>query len=159
MSRFDEFIKGKREEVVSILSIHLQAKAQKTAITLEEFIRTLQARGVENQEIKTALFRDIVEGGRIFGEFFNGLNADVRGALNQMTHSAKLGRIAPSPNQLMVWEVDSENPCPDCQRRNGMIDTFENWQVRGLPGTGWSVCRENCLCNLIKAEKIAEISA
>lgn len=151
---FDDYLKDKREEVVSILSIHLQSKAAKTSITLIDFIQTLKARGLSNETIKGQLYADIKDGGRIFGEFFNSLNADVRGALNQMAHSAKLGRIAPSPKQLMMWEVESDNPCPDCLRRNGSVDTFENWQVRGLPGTGWSVCRENCLCNLIKAEKM-----
>lgn len=154
---FDDFIQKKREEIVAILAIHLEAKSAKTSITLEDFIRTLQARGVKNTEIKAMLFNDIKEGGRIFGEFFTGLQADVRGAMNQLAHNSKFARMGLEGKDLMVWEVDSEKPCPDCLRRSGQTDTFENWQVRGLPGSGWSVCRENCLCNLIKAEKIQEV--
>lgn len=157
MMDFNDFITKKKEEIIQVLAIHIQTKAGKISLTLEDFIRTLQARGVDNSQIKEALFNDLRDGGRIFGEFFNGMQADVRGALNQLAHSSKFAKMGLQNEDLMIWEVDSDNPCPDCLERNGQTDTFENWQVRGLPGSGWSVCRENCLCNLIKAEKLQVI--
>ena len=39
--------------------------------------------------------------------------------------------------------------CDDCIERSGEVDTFANWEARGLPGTGWSVCRGACYCVLV----------
>ncbi len=157
MDNFSEYMKNQMNGIFSILSIHIQAKASKTAITLQEYISVLRQNGLKDQEIKNLLFQDIADQGRIFGEFFNNLNADVRGAMNNVTHSAKWGRMMPGSEEMLIWEVDSEDPCPDCLKRDGETDTFQNWQIRGLPGSGWSVCRENCLCNLVKTKKMAAV--
>ena len=45
--------------------------------------------------------------------------------------------------------VGSPRICDDCASRVGQVDTWENWQAEGLPGSGFSVCKENCYCQLI----------
>jgi hypothetical protein len=154
MADFSKYMQIQMDGIFSILSIHLSAKAERTAITLNEFISVLKEQGLGQKEIKDALYQDIKTQGRIFGEFFNGFGTDVRGAMNNLSHSAKIGKMGFELDEQLIWEIDSENPCPDCLRRNGEIDSFQNWQIRGLPGTGWSVCRENCLCNLVRVEQM-----
>ena len=53
-------------------------------------------------------------------------------------------------NVMMRWvSVGSPKICGDCAARIGQIDTWENWQAAGLPASGFSVCKENCYCQLI----------
>lgn len=48
-----------------------------------------------------------------------------------------------------VWVAALVKTCPDCLSRHGQIDTAANWRRRGMPRSGWSVCRERCRCQLI----------
>lgn len=43
-------------------------------------------------------------------------------------------------------------PCPDCESRAGRIETEAYWGSIGWPGSGWSVCRNDCRCELILTE-------
>ena len=51
--------------------------------------------------------------------------------------------------QKLRWVAVSKNLCPDCEDRAGEIDTWEGWESRGMPASGWSVCKEYCYCQLI----------
>ena len=39
-----------------------------------------------------------------------------------------------------------------CLDRSGQIDTYDGWVARGLPSSGWSLCRDYCYCQLIPAD-------
>jgi hypothetical protein len=42
--------------------------------------------------------------------------------------------------------------CPDCLGRAGEVDTWDGWISRGMPATGWSVCKQNCYCQVIPVD-------
>ena len=44
--------------------------------------------------------------------------------------------------------VQGGNVCPDCQSREGQVEPYEFWEAIGLPGSGWSVCKQHCQCRL-----------
>ena len=46
----------------------------------------------------------------------------------------------------------SKNPCSDCKKRAGEVDTWDNWESRGMPSSGWSICKEYCYCQLMPAD-------
>lgn len=48
-----------------------------------------------------------------------------------------------------AWVCALVKTCPDCLPRHGQVDTASNWRNRGMPRSGWSVCRGYCRCQLV----------
>lgn len=151
---FDDLGK-KIAPIIGSLEINLRAKAQRTAITLEEYIAVLRNSGVADSEIRKGLQDDLNSGGRIFGEFFNALGVDITGRMGEVKRQASNLRFGFKQNEEIVWIAvslmkEDGKACPDCTPRHKEVDTYQNWILRGLPKTGWSVCRTNCKCVLMK---------
>jgi len=105
----------------------------------------LRRSGVDEQSIIGVLSQDFGSNGRIFGELRNSIKRGVVGGINQAF------RRAGEMGQSLKWVAISKNLCDDCRTRAGEIDTWENWEARGMPGSGWSVCKEYCYCQLVPA--------
>ena len=106
-------------------------------------IERLRRSGLDEQQIIGVLSRDFESKGRIFGEFQNAVKRGLIGGINQaFRRTGKMG-------QSLKWISVSKNVCPDCKERAGEVDTYENWVARGLPASGWSLCKEYCYCQLM----------
>ena len=112
---------------------------------LRQEIERLRRSGVDEQSIIGVLSQDFGSNGRIFGELRNSIKRGVVGGINQAFRRA--GEIV----QILRWVAISKNLCDDCRTRAGEIDIWENWEARGMPGSGWSVCKEYCYCQLVPA--------
>ena len=110
---------------------------------LRQEIERLRRSGVDEQSIIGVLSQDFGSNGRIFGELRNSIKRGVVGGINQAF------RRAGEMGQSLRWVAISKNLCDDCRTRAGEIDTWENWEARGMPGRGWSVCKEYCYCQLV----------
>lgn len=139
------------DRIFQALEINVQAKAERGALTLREYIETQKAMGVSDEILEQALLDDLTNGGRIFGEFNRGLGLDLTGRLGQLSNEASKIEFGPDPEKQMIWIAALVNTCPDCLPRHGEVDTQANWELRGEPRTGWSVCRLNCQCQLLEA--------
>ena len=106
-------------------------------------INRLTRSGLDEQSITRVLEQDFNANGRIFGELRNSIKRGVVGGINQAFRSTgKMG-------EKLRWVAISKNICDDCRSVAGEIDTWENWEARGMPGSGWSICKEYCYCQLI----------
>jgi hypothetical protein len=76
------------------------------------------------------------------------LFADLRLRQPRLTPEQATQAIA---DQQQVWICALRKTCKDCLPRHGQTDSFQQWRLRGLPRTGWSVCTKNCMCMLIPA--------
>ena len=114
----------------------------------EREIALLRAAGVGEAEIGGILGRDLSSNGRIFGNFRSYLK---RGVISSIMQASRQGQDSVYGDNLeFTWvSVGSPRPCVDCEERIGQVDTWENWQSRGLPATGFSVCKERCYCQLV----------
>ena len=112
---------------------------------LRQEIERLRRSGVDEQSIIGVLSQDFGSNGRIFGELRNSIKRGVVGGINQAF------RRAGEMGQSLRWVAISKNLCDDCRTRAGEIDIWENWEARGMPGSGWSVCKEYCYCQLVPA--------
>jgi len=110
---------------------------------LRQEIRRLRESGVDEQSIIRVLAQDFDTNGRIFGELRNSIKRGVIGGINQVFR--RTGEMGES----LKWIAISKNICDDCRSRAGEVDTWENWESRGMPGSGWSVCKEYCYCQLL----------
>jgi len=110
---------------------------------LRQEIDRLRKAGVGEQQIITILTQDFNNHGRIFGELRNSVKRGVIGGINQAFR--RFGDMGGS----LKWVAISYNLCPDCKKRAGEVDTWEGWEARGMPASGWSICKEYCYCQLI----------
>ena len=106
-------------------------------------IDRLTRSGLDEQSIIGVLEQDFISNGRIFGELRNSIKRGVIGGINQAFRPAR------QMGEVLRWVAVSKNICDDCKSIAGEIDTWKNWQSRGVPGSGWSICREYCYCQLI----------
>lgn len=146
MPSLNDFV---RKEITT-MSIFLAAKAERTAVTIEEYIQASLAQGIDPDTLEQNLLNDLENGGRIFGEFRNAVRATANGVIGR---SRSIGLFDVSgTEQKYRWVAVLINTCPDCLDRHGKILTWDEWESEGLPQTGQTVCKEYCQCVLIPAD-------
>jgi hypothetical protein len=134
------------------MEILLTTKIKRTALTVEEYIQTRLLQGVDPEVLKADLFKDLDEGGRIFGELRNAIKAT---CIGNSTRLRDVAQFAENGLDLKYqWVAVLVNTCPDCMDRHGQVKTWEDWEAEGMPRTGMTVCKENCKCMLVPAMKV-----
>lgn len=109
-------------------------------------IDRLSRSGLNEQSIARVLAQDLATHGRIFGELRNSIKQGVVGGINQaFRRTGEMGK-------KLKWIAISKNICDDCKSRAGQTDTWEGWEAQGMPGSGWSVCKEYCYCQLMPSD-------
>lgn len=141
--QFDELFN--RE--VATMRIFLQAKAQRTAITLDEYIKTRMLQGTDKEIIRKELLDDLNNNGRIFSEFRRSITSTAKGSVNRVRDNGYFAEFEVETKYR--WSAVLVKTCPDCLERHGRVQTWDEWEAEGLPRTGATVCRENCHCVLI----------
>lgn len=144
-----QIFKDFMQREIETMEILLVAKASKTAITIEEYIQMRLKQGADPAVIEADLIKDLEEGGRIFGEFNNAIQATAKGVVNRTRDNAifaDLGIATP-----YRWIAVLRNTCPDCLSRHNQVKTWAEWELEGLPRTGMTVCRDFCQCFLVPA--------
>lgn len=141
-------------EMQIILTAGLIDEAAKQTLTLRQVIRKMKTSGMVDTEIEKILFKDLHEGGQIFGDFRKQLKATVKNGLEDTGRN----EVRQSYLDVKLWDwvgIADGKICDDCLSRNNMSAmSWEDWQAIGLPGTGATVCDRNCRCVLTPAESI-----
>ena len=145
----DQILNDLNQKEITTMQIFLTAKAANTAVTIDAYIKTRLAQGADPAVIESDLLDDLNNGGRIFGEFRNAIAATVKGVTNRTRDNAifaDLGTETP-----YRWIAVLVNTCDDCLERHNQVQTWDEWELEGLPRTGATICRENCQCLLLPA--------
>ena len=138
-----EGLDDKDREILLWIALGLSYDVRIFAERLGQEVERLVRSGVSEQSIIGVLDTDFRGKGRIFGEFVRSVKRGVVGGINQaFRRSGEMG-------QKLRWITVSKNVCPDCESRAGELDTWEGWEARGMPASGWSVCKEYCYCQLM----------
>ncbi|MBT7929447.1 hypothetical protein HN682_05995 [Candidatus Peregrinibacteria bacterium] len=138
-----EGLDDKDREILLWIALGLSYDVRIFSERLGQEIERLTRSGVSEQSIIGVLDTDFRSKGRIFGEFVRSVKRGVVGGINQaFRRSGEMGR-------KLRWITVSKNVCPDCESRAGELDTWEGWESRGMPASGWSVCKEFCYCQLM----------
>lgn len=141
-------------EMQIILTAGLIDEAAKQTLTLKQVIRKAKTSGMADIEIEKMLFRDLREGGQIFGDFRKQMKATVKGGLESVGRN----EIRQSYLDVQLWDwlgiVDGKI-CDDCLQRHHMpAMSWEKWEAIGLPGSGATICGQNCRCILVPSGSI-----
>lgn len=142
-SLFDELI----DKELEVLEIHLTAKAERTAISIEEYYKSRIAQGVTPGNIEAELIDDLENGGKMFNEFRNSVKATAHGNMMRISDAA-----ITAENGVDVqyrWVAVFVNTCPDCIDLHGTVMSWDDWEAEGMPRSGNTVCGDNCQCMLL----------
>ena len=133
----------KDRDILLWVTAGLSYDARIFAERLRQEIRRLNGSGISEQSIIRSLHEDLRGNGRIFGELKNSIKRGLIGGINQaFRRTGKMG-------EKLRWIAVSSNLCSDCASRAGEVDTWDGWIARGMPGSGWSICKEFCYCQLV----------
>jgi len=137
------------DDMSLIIQTLLGAGSESVAIEIESFIQINRVAGMSDDQIFALLQEDLDQGGRIFGQLKNSLKNTIRGAIASVSRLAGL-KIYEEENIVQYqWVTVGSKNCPDCDRREGMIADLDTFNLIGSPGTGWSLCRDACDCDLV----------
>jgi len=138
-----ETLDGKDRDILLWVTAGLSYDARIFSERLRQEIRRLNGSGISEQSIIGTLNEDFRVNGRIFGEFKNSIKRGLVGGINQAFR--RTGEVG----EKLRWIAVSSNLCSDCASRAGDVDTWDGWMSRGMPGSGWSICKEFCYCQLV----------
>ncbi len=115
---------------------------------IEQEIGILRTAGMSDAGIIRTLTADFESRGRIFGEYSRSIK---RGIVLGIMQGFRVGQDAIYGDSVKFrWvSVGSPKICPDCESRIDQVLTWEEWESEGLPASGFSVCKENCYCQLV----------
>jgi len=136
------------DDMSLIIQTLLGVGSESIAIEIESFIQINRVAGMSDEQILGLLQADLDQGGRIFGQLKNSLKNIVRGAIASAARIAGL-KVYEEEGILEYQWLTVGDSCPDCERREGMVADMESFNLIGAPGTGWSLCREACDCDLV----------
>ena len=141
-----EIIDGKDRELLLAVALGISYDIRVFSERISQEIARLRRNGVSEQSIAEVLNTDFKTNGRVFGELRNSIKRGVVGGINQAF------RRAGTMGEKLKWVAVSKNICSDCNSRAGEIDTWDGWTSRGMPASGWSICKEYCYCQLIPSD-------
>ena len=137
------------DEMSIILSNELSNVAAQTTLDLQGLIASMRTSGMSDSAIKATLMSDLTSGGRLFGNYRNGVKNTVKSGIGRAGNIASEGRFFSAGVNEFRWVTASSKPCPDCERRHGETGTMEYWRTAGKPRSGFSVCQSSCQCQLL----------
>ena len=136
-----------------VIGLQISSTVNQTITSLETLIETMRASGASDDAIRAVLLNDLNNGGRIFGAFKNQFKSTADFAIGRMsTYGIKYEYDRKGVDEVR-WQAVGKNICPDCQSRHGRVASWEEWELAGLPQSGFSVCGLHCNCDLVPTGK------
>lgn len=118
---------------------------------IEEFFLNAKTAGLSKKETLSQLIKASRDDKGLAAGFEKrmkriSINAARREAQDQAVEEYR--KIA-KPGESWQWIAISTNPCPDCTARAGVVLPYSIWKKKGLPGSGSTICRSACKCQLV----------
>ena len=123
-------------------------QAQIFELQIQQEISTMIANGMTDETAELAIKMDLKKDGRLFGMLRNSIKAAIIEGVNQSARLGQYEQYELGQTQFTWVTVSGHRICEDCQSRTGDTGTFEYHASKGLPGAGWSLCKQYCYCVL-----------
>lgn len=138
------------EQELLLLSVIQKAASQAEIFELEiqQQINTMIANGMTDNTAEMAIKADLRKGGRLFGMLNNSIKSALVEGINQSSRLGQYGQYQLEQQEFTWVTVSGHRICEDCESRQGDTGTFEYHASKGLPGAGWSLCKQYCYCVL-----------
>ena len=123
-------------------------QAQIFEMQIQQQINTMIANGMTDNTAEMAIKADLRKGGRLFGMLNNSIKSALVEGINQSSRLGQYGQYQLEQQEFTWVTVSGHRICEDCESRQGDTGTFEYHASKGLPGAGWSLCKQYCYCVL-----------
>jgi hypothetical protein len=144
-----EALRKQFEDANLIINIQITGAVGKTVADLETLIGTMRASGATDKAIREVLLSDLNSGGRIFGAFRNQFKSIGEFAVGRLSQYGSYYEMVTAGVKEFKWQSAGKNICPDCKARHGQTGSWEEFEMMGLPKSGFSVCGGYCNCDLV----------
>jgi hypothetical protein len=129
-----------------------------------DFDSFLARHGLEllEDDLENLLFGEISSVPKSSLEKFRRIIYDtLKSGINDARMNAMLKPLGKLTDMKYKWILDkSVKNCPDCIRRSQYpARTLAQWTAIGKPGSGITVCRQNCYCTLIPEVNLKSIAS
>ena len=136
------------EDASTLVFNHIQFQTLMAVAQIELLVNNLTLSGATTAQILLILQEDITTSGRIFGTFANGMTTATNLGITGAAQIAEMLTYINAGYDRYRWITVSKNPCPQCRRRSGRIESKDAWEGLGYPRSGFSICGPNCKCHL-----------
>ena len=138
------------EQEILLLGIIEKAAVQAEIIELQiqQELATMISNGMSQKGAEMAIKVDLKKGGTLHGLVQNYIKSSIIEGVNQ---SSRLGQYEQYDLDVGTFKwvtVSGHRICEDCESRAGDTGTFNYHADKGLPGAGWSICKQYCYCVL-----------
>jgi len=147
----DQLDKLSPEQEILLLAVIEKASIQAQALELQiqsELI-TMINNGMTSQGAEMAIKVDLKKGGKLHSQLTNYIKASIVEGVNQSSRLGQYEEYDLDKGEFTWVTVSGHRICDDCESRSKMPPrTFNEWARIGLPGAGWSLCKQYCYCVL-----------
>ena len=119
-------------------------------------INSMRLSGMANAEVRKVLVADLITGGRIFGQLRNGVKRISKNAIEEAGNIAAIKAFEQAGLKEFQWVTVGRNICSDCKPRHGLEGDLGYFRSIGLPKSEFSVCGQNCNCQLVPIQYVGE---
>ena len=138
------------EQEILLLGIIEKAAVQAEIIELQiqQELATMITNGMKEKGAEMAIKVDLKKGGTLHGLIQNYIKSSIIEGVNQSSRMGQYEEYDLDVGTFTRGTVSGHRICDDCQTRAGETGTFNYHADKGLPGAGWSICKQYCYCVL-----------
>ena len=146
----DQLDKLTPEQEILLLGIIEKAAVQAEIIELQiqQEIATMVTNGMSRKGAEMAIKVDFKKGGTLHKLVQNYIKSSIIEGVNQSSRLGQYGEYELDKGTFTWVTVSGHRICDDCKPRAGDTGTFNYHADKGLPGAGWSICKQYCYCVL-----------
>ena len=104
--------------------------------------------GMADDAAELVIKADLKKKGGLFGMLNNSIKSALIEGINQSSRLGQYEQYELDKVEFTWVTVSGHRICEDCESRAGDTGTFEYHSNKGLPGAGWSICKQYCYCVL-----------
>jgi len=131
-------------------------QAEVLDIQIQQQLNTMISNGMADDAAEMAIKVDLKKGGSLFKSLNNSIKAAIIEGINQSSRLGQYEQYELEQEQFTWVTVSGHRICEDCESRAGDTGTFEYHATKGLPGAGWSLCKQYCYCVLDPSGEISQ---
>ena len=135
---------------ILLLGIIEKAAVQAEIIELQiqQELATMITNGMNQKGAEMAIKVDLKKGGTLHGLIQNYIKSSIIEGVNQSSRMGQYEEYDLDVGTFTWVTVSGHRICDDCKTRAGETGTFNYHADKGLPGAGWSICKQYCYCVL-----------
>ena len=138
------------QQELLLLGIIEKAAVQAEIIELQiqQELATMITNGMSRKGAEMAIKVDLKKGGTLHTMVQNYIKSSIIEGVNQSSRLGQYEEYELDKGTFKWVTVSGHRICDDCKSRAGDEGTFNYHADIGLPGAGWSICKQYCYCVL-----------